>query len=174
MSELRTSDPISNIPWLTCCRSDILYNIRPFPMHFTSTLHFTLAKQLIMYWVKCTVWGMSLISGKAQAVFVVSLASWFNIYRIRCIVSPLDRHIFCHMYVVNVLAKDILYHISGADPGGAPGACPPKIGKKNGFFCVKSWFFTRNTPKMFAPHSAIGKNTIFWRIIVIFHTKFPH
>ena len=81
---------------------------------------------------------MSLISGKAQAVFVVSLASWFNIYRIRCIVSPLDRHIFCHMYVVNVLAKDILYHISGADPGGAPGVCPPKIGKKKKKICVKS------------------------------------
>ena len=41
------------------------------------------------------------------------------------------------------------------------------------FFCVKSWFFTRNTPKMFAPPSAIGKNMIFWRKIVIFHTKYP-
>ena len=34
--------------------------------------------------------------------------------------------------------------IAGADPGGAPGA-PPKI----------------------------GKNMIFWRKIVIFHTKYP-
>ena len=34
---------------------------------------------------------------------------------------------------------------AGADPGGgAPGAPPPKIGK-NLIFCVKSWFFTRNT-----------------------------
>jgi hypothetical protein len=37
----------------------------------------------------------------------------------------------------------------------------------------KSWFFTRNTPKIFAPPSAIGKNMIFWRKIVIFHTKYP-
>ena len=36
-------------------------------------------------------------------------------------------------------------HLSGADPGGAPGARPPKI----------------------------GKNKIFWRKIVIFHTKYP-
>ena len=37
----------------------------------------------------------------------------------------------------------------------------------------RGWFFTRNTPKMFAPPSAIGKNKIFWRKIVIFHTKYP-
>ena len=41
--------------------------------------------------------------------------------------------------------------------GGAPGACPPKIGKKYDFFGVKSWFFTRNTPKHFAPPSARRK-----------------
>ena len=38
--------------------------------------------------------------------------------------------------------------------GGAPGGPPPKIGKNMIFFGVKSWFFTRNTPKMFAPPSA--------------------
>ena len=71
---------------------------------------------------------------------------------------------------------------SGADPGGAhPAHATPKIGKKHyffpwnrdfsheipqifsrlppqlekiWFFCIKSWFFTRNTPKMFAPPSA--------------------
>ena len=33
--------------------------------------------------------------------------------------------------------------------------CPPsKIGKKYDFFGVKSWFFTRNTPNIFAPPSA--------------------
>ena len=48
--------------------------------------------------------------------------------------------------------------MSGADPGGAaPGAPPPpKIGKI-WFFGVKSWFFTRNTPKIFAPPSARRK-----------------
>ena len=43
---------------------------------------------------------------------------------------------------------------TGVDPGGAPGARPPKIGKNMIFFGVKSWFFTRNTPKIFAPPSA--------------------
>ena len=65
---------------------------------------------------------------------------------------------------------------AGADPeGGAPGARPPPPLKleKIWFFCVKSWFFTRNTPQIFAPPSAIGKNTIFLRKIVIFHTKYP-
>jgi hypothetical protein len=38
---------------------------------------------------------------------------------------------------------------------------------------VKSWFFTRNTPNIFAPPSAIGKNMIFWRKIVIFRTQYP-
>ena len=37
------------------------------------------------------------------------------------------------------------YYRIGADPGGAPGARPPKV----------------------------GKNMIFWRKIVIFHTKYP-
>ena len=47
-------------------------------------------------------------------------------------------------------------YISGADSGGgAPGARPPlKLEKIWFFFGVKSWFFTRNTPKIFAPPSA--------------------
>ena len=50
----------------------------------------------------------------------------------------------------------IIYN-SGADPGGGDAPCarpPPKIGKKIWFFGVKSWFFRRNTPKIFAPPSA--------------------
>ena len=46
---------------------------------------------------------------------------------------------------------------AGADPGrGAPGAPPPPPLKleKIWFFGVKLWFFTRNTPKIFAPPSA--------------------
>jgi hypothetical protein len=50
---------------------------------------------------------------------------------------------------------------------------PPLKLEKIRFFGVKSWFFTRNTPNIFAPPSAIGKNKIFWRKIVIFHTKYP-
>jgi hypothetical protein len=56
---------------------------------------------------------------------------------------------------------------------GAPGAPAPLKLEKIWFFCVKSWFFTRNTSKMFALPSAIGKNMIFLRKIVIFHTKYP-
>jgi hypothetical protein len=37
--------------------------------------------------------------------------------------------------------------------GGVPGAPPLKL-EKIRFFGVKSWFFTRNTSKMFAPPSA--------------------
>jgi hypothetical protein len=67
-----------------------------------------------------------------------------------------------------------IYGCSGADPErGALGATPPPLKlekiKKN---CVKSWFFTRNTPNIFAPPFTIGKNKIFWRKIVIFHTKY--
>jgi hypothetical protein len=38
--------------------------------------------------------------------------------------------------------------------GGRTRHAPPKIGKKYDFFGVKSWFFTRNTPQIFAPPSA--------------------
>ena len=41
----------------------------------------------------------------------------------------------------------------GGSRGGAPGARPPLKLEKIWFFCVKSWFFTRNTPKIFAPPS---------------------
>ena len=37
--------------------------------------------------------------------------------------------------------------------GGSRGAPSLKL-KKIWFFGIKSWFFTRNTPKFFAPHSA--------------------
>jgi hypothetical protein len=56
------------------------------------------------------------------------------------------------------------------------GRMPPRWdvrGKKIRFFGVKLWFITRNTPKIFAPPSTIGKNMIFWRKIVIFHMKYP-
>ena len=42
-------------------------------------------------------------------------------------------------------------HIRGGSRGG--GVHPLKL-EKNWFFGVKSWFFTRNTPKIFAPPSA--------------------
>ena len=58
--------------------------------------------------------------------------------------------------------------------GGCTRRAPPLKLEKNRFFGVKSWFFTRYTAKIYAPSSAIGKNMIFWRKIVIFHTKYPN
>ena len=54
-------------------------------------------------------------------------------------------------------------YVRGGSRGGgvAPGARPPLKLEKIWFFGVKSWFFTRNTPKIFAPPSAIGKHIIF-------------
>jgi hypothetical protein len=63
--------------------------------------------------------------------------------------------------------------IRGGSRGGRTRRAPPLKLEKIWFFGVKSWFFTRNTPQIFAPPSAIGKNMIFWRKIVIFHTKYP-
>jgi hypothetical protein len=44
--------------------------------------------------------------------------------------------------------------VQGWIQGGAPGCAPPLKLEKIWFFGVKSWFFTRNTPKHFAPPSA--------------------
>ena len=46
-------------------------------------------------------------------------------------------------------------HTPGADSGG--GRAPPLKLEKIWFFGVNSWFFTRNTSKIFAPPSAIEK-----------------
>ena len=57
-----------------------------------------------------------------------------------------------------------IHSISGAGPGWgvAPGAPRPKI-EKNMIFGVRSSFFTRITPTIFVPPSAIGKHMIFGR-----------
>jgi hypothetical protein len=63
-----------------------------------------------------------------------------------------------HLYFTNWTFRRLSYSMrvsyTGADPGGggAPGAPPLKL-EKTWFFGVKSWFFTRNTPKIFAPTS---------------------
>ena len=61
----------------------------------------------------------------------------------------------------------------GRIQGGRTRRAPPLKLEKIWFFGVKSWFFTRNTSKIFAPPSAIEKIWFFWRKIVIFHTKYP-
>jgi hypothetical protein len=72
--------------------------------------------------------------------------------------------------LINVGELGLCFSSAGADPGGAPP--PPKIGK-NMIFWRKMVIFHTKYPKNFAPPSAIGKNMIFWRKIVIFHTKYP-
>ena len=54
-----------------------------------------------------------------------------------------------------------------------PARAPPKIGK-NMIFLRKIVIFHTKYPKNFRPSLAIGKNMIFWRKIVIFHTKYPN
>jgi hypothetical protein len=49
-----------------------------------------------------------------------------------------------------------------AHPARAPPPPPPLKLEKIWFFCVKSWFFTRNTPTIFVPPSTIGKNKRFF------------
>jgi hypothetical protein len=55
---------------------------------------------------------------------------------------------------MNLQSRMVKYIFTGRSMGGAPGAHPSYIWKKYDFFGVKSWFFTRNTPKIFAPPSA--------------------
>ena len=60
----------------------------------------------------------------------------------------LQRYFYQGQYTDVVKFKMIYIHaIPGADPGGAPGARPPL---------------------------KLEKNKIFWRKIVIFHTKYPN
>ena len=56
--------------------------------------------------------------------------------------------------------------------GAHPARAPPKIWK-NMIFWRKIVIFHTKYPKIFAPPSAIGKKKIFWCKIVIFHTKYP-
>ena len=82
----------------------------------------------------------------------------------------------CHPYFYHISAKFGMCIEQGRIQGGGRTrrAPPPPLKlEKYDFFVVKSWFFTRNTSKIFAPPSAIGKKKFFWRKIVIFHTKYP-
>ena len=83
---------------------------------------------------------------------------------------------FCIRYSSYYIVESACQYIDayrGGSSGGNTRRAPLLKLEKIWFFGVKSWFFTRNTLKMFAPPSAIGKNIIFWRKIVIFHTKYP-
>jgi hypothetical protein len=74
---------------------------------------------------------------------------------------------------INTFVCLFINNDQGRIQGGRTRRAPPLKLEKIWFVGVKSWFFTRNTPKIFAPPSAIGKNMIFCRKIVIFHTKYP-
>ena len=86
--------------------------------------------------------------------------------------SILRQSLLRHLLLRQSLLRQ--WPIAGVDPGGgAHQARAPLKLEKIWFFGVKSWFFTRNTPTIFPFPSAIGKNKIFWRKIVIFHTQYP-
>jgi hypothetical protein len=65
---------------------------------------------------------------------------------------------------------DNRYQVPGADSGG--GAPPPKIGK-NMIFWRKIVIFHTKYLKNFRASLGNWKYMIFWRKIVIFHTKYP-
>jgi hypothetical protein len=99
----------------------------------------------------------------------ISVISWRSVLLVE---KTIDRS-----QVTDKLSHIMLYPIhldmnQGRIQAGRTRLAPPKIGK-TWFFGVKSWFFTRNTPTIFPPPSAMGKNMIFLRKIVIFHTKYP-
>ena len=73
--------------------------------------------------------------------------SWFCLFL---------RLFFLNLEFYHSIIQGPSWRWSGADTGGAPGALPPPPLKLENiwFFGVKSWFFTRNTPKIFAPPSA--------------------
>ena len=78
----------------------------------------------------------------------------------------------CHLLLSHPATSQKSEICRGESRGGASGARPPKIGK-NMIFWRKIVIFHTKYPKIFAPPSAIGKNMIFWRKIIIFHTKYP-
>ena len=67
-----------------------------------------------------------------------------------------------HFWIIWV--SNLLILSARADPGwggGAPDAPPPLKLEKIWFFGVKLWFFTRNTPTIFAPPSQLEKIRFF-------------
>ena len=57
-------------------------------------------------------------------------------------------------YIMNSIQMYAMKLYSFGSRGRAHPACAPLKLKKIRFFGIKSWFFTRNTPKIFVPHSA--------------------
>ena len=93
---------------------------------------------------------------------IFCLTSWFKLWL--CSVSWCfywSRQ-FHYLYVCTIVVYYIRIAVdfnsrrwfTGADPGDAAGARSPLKLEKIWFFCAKSWFFPRNTTKIFAPPSA--------------------
>jgi hypothetical protein len=134
-----------------------------------------------------TFWGISCEKSRfyAKKSYFVQLRRearqflWYFVWNITIVICSLY-DIGIIMFFMNLsslydigikgLSSIVRYLTSQGCTLGAP---PPLKLEKILFFSTKSWFFKRNTPKIFAPPSAIGKNIIFWRKIVIFHTKYP-
>ena len=93
---------------------------------------------------------------ESAAIFMINIK--FLFYRL--IFTPVIGMLSFDFDVIGdscfVFCKSYTYANSRGDSGGGghPARAPPKIGKNMIFFGVKSWFFTRNIPKIFAPPSA--------------------
>jgi hypothetical protein len=61
------------------------------------------------------------------------------------------------IYIMHISIYLLNYMHQGWIQGGGP---PPRKLEKTRFLGVKSWFFTRNTPNIFAPPSA--RRNFFW------------
>jgi hypothetical protein len=90
---------------------------------------------------------------KSEKFLTLALKSFLLIYKS----SNFSKYFGVDAITILIVPKEQSFNIDIDIRGGSRGAhserAPLKL-EKNWFFGVKSWFFTRNTPKMFAPFSA--------------------
>ena len=95
------------------------------------------------------------------SIMYVRLSHKYNLIRtkISCPVYNLKNYSLFSWYkycsfIFKYLFLVLKFRKRGVLRGGSRGGAraPPLKLEKICFFCVKSWFFTQNTPKIFAPH----------------------
>jgi hypothetical protein len=108
----------------------------------------TIGLPVFKFYLLCSVYQQN----KAIIIFINPNASFVHPY------SNYILYFLIHVHVVPVMLiwYFLVISLAGADPGGVhPARAPlPLKLEKIWFFGVKSWFFTRNTPTIFAPRSA--------------------
>jgi hypothetical protein len=118
-------------------------------------------------WFNLTLWRIMCMNVKRiwkHKTEIVFILSWFLLFKFKyhltddwLFVIDIYTNHFCSYcgFASTFHAHSYLFR-GGSRGGGAPGTRPPPPLKleKIWFFYVKSWFFTRNIPKIFAPPSA--------------------